>query len=127
SPTEDWSPIASRAVWHLNQQWNMTGDYIWDPSTNRANNGHVSINYAGENNRLLSMGYTYFVNGDRTQAVDGRTDNNALSQARLAFAWPLNERWSTLGAYSYNISKGYEMMSFAGLQYDSCCFALRLL
>ena len=54
------------------------------------------------------------------------TDDNALNQMSVAFAWPFSDRWSGLGAYSYNISKHYEMMTFLGLQYDSCCWGLRL-
>ena len=39
----------------------------------------------------------------------------------------MNDRWSGLGVYNYNISKRYEMMTFLGVQYDSCCWAMRLM
>ena len=29
--------------------------------------------------------------------------------------------------YSYNLSEGYNMLAFFGLQYDSCCWAARLI
>ncbi len=56
-----------------------------------------------------------------------RAQLNALHQATIAYAWPLTERWSSLGVYSYNISKRYGMMTFLGLQYDNCCWAMRLI
>ena len=44
-----------------------------------------------------------------------------------AYASPINDRWSTLGVYSYNISKGYSMLGLLGLQYENCCWATRLI
>lgn len=60
------------------------------------------------------------------QVANNGLQNNVLHQATLGVAWPLSESWSGLGAYSYNISENYSMMTFAGLQYDSCCWALRV-
>ena len=53
--------------------------------------------------------------------------NAALNQITGSYAWPLTENWSTLGVYSYNLSEQYDMMTFFGLQYDSCCWAARLI
>jgi lipopolysaccharide assembly outer membrane protein LptD (OstA) len=54
-------------------------------------------------------------------------EQEALNQATAAYAWPMSEKWASLAAYSYNISNGYAMMFFAGMQYDSCCWAFRLM
>ena len=50
-----------------------------------------------------------------------------MHQATVGYAWPLTSTWSGLGAYSYNISEHYGMMTFLGAQYDTCCWAVRLL
>jgi LPS-assembly protein len=126
SPTASWSPIASQGVYHLNRLWSVLMDYVWDPAISGTNNGQVKLNYQAPHNRILSFGYSYLVNADVTQLQNTATDDNALNQMSVAFAWPFSDRWSGLGAYSYNISKHYEMMTFLGLQYDSCCWGLRL-
>ena len=127
SPLSKSSPIASRAVYHFTPQWATTADYVWDTYTKDTNNAHIDIHYQGEANRLLNFGYTYLVNGDITQVARSRIQNNPLHQGSFAFAWPYNDQISALGVYGYNISKGYEMMSLAGVQYDSCCWAVRLM
>lgn len=127
SPIADYSPVATRGVYRFNPAWILTGDYIWDPSTNATNNGRLNFHYQPGLNQIISAGYTYLANGDITQVAYSNIRNNPLHQATFAYAWPFNERWSTLGAYNYNISKRYEMMSFLGAQYDSCCWAVRLL
>ena len=123
SSTYGASPVASRAVYHFNQVWGFTGDYIWDPATRATNNADLNLHYQPAANAILSAGYSYLVNGDVTL---GAADNS-LHQAIAAFSWPLTEKWSTVGAYSHNISKNYSMMSLIGLQYDSCCWAMRVM
>jgi len=127
SPTSEWSPIASRAVYHFNPVWGVTGDYIWDPATHATNNADLNFHYQPAPNKIVTFGYNYLVNGDMTQLSQQGTENNALHQATIAAAWPLRDRWSVIGAYNHNISKNYSMMSLLGLQYDTCCWAMRAL
>lgn len=127
SPEEKWSPIAARGLYRFNPIWSVIGNYIWDPATRTTNNAQVNFHFQPDERRILQLGYTWLANGDDTRVVGNIPQNNALNQATFAWAWPFTQRWSTLGAYGYNISKGYTMMTLAGLQYDSCCWALRLM
>jgi len=127
SPTFGTSPIATRAVYHVNPVVGISGDYIWDPATRATNNGNLNVHYQPAPNAIITGGYSYLVNGDVTQVRYNNSVNNSLHQAIVAFGWPINEKWSTLGAYSHNISKNYSMMSLFGVQYDSCCWAIRVL
>ncbi|MDR3504126.1 MAG: LPS-assembly protein LptD [Legionella sp.] len=127
SPFADTSPIASRAVYHFNPVWSITGDYVWDPATSATNNGDLNLHYQPAPNAILNFGYTYLVNGDVTSVRNNAKGDNALHQALVAFSLPLNAKWSTIGAYSHNISKDYSMMSLLGMQYDNCCWAVRIL
>ncbi|MBA2656725.1 MAG: LPS-assembly protein LptD [Tatlockia sp.] len=127
SPKSKSSPFVSRGEYHFNPNWIMAGDYAWDPNTSSTNNGHVNFHYEAGTNKILNAGYSYLVNGDVTQVAYSPLQNNALHQLTFSFAWPFSERWSTLGGYNYNLSKRYEMMSFAGVQYDNCCWAVRLI
>ncbi|MDP3558877.1 MAG: LPS assembly protein LptD [Legionellaceae bacterium] len=123
SPTYGYSPVASRLSYHINGHWDTTADYVWDPSTRKTNNTQLNLRYQPKLNTVLNFGYTYLVNGDITQVGDPQP----LHQASASVATPLTERWSAVGAYGYNISKGYSMLSLLGLQYDSCCWAFRLM
>jgi len=127
SQTKSSSPFASRAVYHFNPYWLAIGDYVWDPATEATNNGHVDLRYQSGPNRIVGFGYTYLISGDITQVGTTQPDIDPLHQLSFSYAWPYNDHWSSLGAFSYNISKKYEMMSFLGLQYDSCCWAMRLI
>lgn len=127
SPTYGVSPIASRAAYRVNSVWGLSTDYIWDPATKATNNADLNVLYNPLASGVISAGYSYLTNADITQVRNNGSQNNALHQAIVAYAWPLNEKWSSLGAYSQNISKNYSMMSLLGVQYDSCCWAMRIL
>lgn len=127
SPVAKSSPVASRVQYHLNPLWVLSGDYVWDPYTNATNNGYLNLHYQPDVNKMVNFGYTYLVNADITDMPRHAIQDNALHQATISYAWPLSDRWSSLGVYSYNISKHYGMMSFLGVQYDNCCWAFRLM
>ena len=67
------------------------------------------------------------IDGNLPPTANGGVQNTALHQATVAFAQPFSDRWSTLGAYSYNVSKGYSMLGLLGMQYDNCCWAMRFM
>jgi LPS-assembly protein len=127
SPNAQASPIASKAVYQMTPIWMLSSDYVWDVDTHATNNGDLNIHYQPAANQMLRVGYSYLVNGNIIALQNASIQDNALHQATFAYAWPLTDKWSSLGAYSYNLSKGYGMMSMLGFQYDSCCWAARLL
>lgn len=129
------SPLATHGMYRISPNWSFTGDYVWDMPKNRTNNANVNLRYQPGVNRIINLGYAYLTNGDITElnykrinaAANNQIEANALDQITASYAWPLNDRWSSLGAYHYNISKGYEMASFLGVQYDTCCWGARLM
>ena len=127
SPLSRWSPVASRLMYHINPSWVVNGDYVYDGYAHATDNGNINIHYEPEVNHIFSVGYSYLASGNLVQIGNNNLQNKPLNQATVAYAWPLSERWSSLGAYSYNISEGYGMMGFLGMQYDTCCWAMRLM
>jgi LPS-assembly protein len=127
SPLATYSPVASKATYALTSKWHASADYVWDPYTHATNNGNLNLHYQPTPERILSFGYNYIVSGNVfVEAPPVGVQNNALHQATASYGWPLSEKWSSLGVYSYNISKQYGMMTFFGVQYESCCWAARL-
>ncbi len=127
SPLATTSPVATNANYHLGAFWTMNADYVWDTFEHATNNADLNVHYQPGANQIISFGYSYLINGNIIALQNDAINDNALHQATFAYAWPFTEKWSSLGAYSYNISKGYGMMTFLGVQYDSCCWAARLL
>ena len=127
SPTAKNSPIVAYGALNLSPVWSISSDYVWNPATGSTNNSDFNIHYQPLPNQIFSFGYSYLENGDITSLSTNGSVNNSLNQAMVSFATPLSDKWSSFGAYSHNISKNYAMMSLLGFQYDSCCWAVRVL
>lgn len=125
SPTADFSPVAAHGIYHFNRLWSLIGNYAWDPATQATNNGFAGFQYLAEFNRIFNIGYSYLINADTTQVGVSPIQDSALNQVSASYAWPYNDKWSSFGAYSYNISKEFSMMGLFGIQYDSCCWGAR--
>lgn len=48
-----------------------------------------------------------------------------LRQTDLAFFWPLTSHWNTLGRWNYDLETEQDLDTIFGLEYQSCCWALR--
>jgi LPS-assembly protein len=66
--------------------------------------------------------------------VGYRFQRDLLDQAEASMAWPISRQFSVFARYVYslqdNLSKGEQpqaLEKFAGLEYSSCCWRMRLL
>lgn len=119
------SPITTLFGLRLTRTMKLDAGYAFDPYQGATNNADLNFYYEPSINHIFKFSYTYLVAANIIEEPDGSNTLTAEHQATVALAWPFSDRWSTIAIYSYNISAGYDMVSFLGLQYDSCCWAVR--
>jgi len=126
-PGEATSPIVAALAYHLDLDWSLYTGFAWDPYNQQSNNANVDLHYQPRNNKIFNFRYDFIRNGDIINPVEtpGSSTRRNLSQTTTSFVWPLNKRWSSLGNWSYNVSHGHLQTYFVGLQYESCCWAIR--
>lgn len=130
---ENISPIVSELSYNLNTAWNMTADLAWDPNTTQTNNGSFNLTYH-YNQRLFNIAYYFVRNADiQNQVLPAgqttilSTTPNNVNRINLGMALPLTQHWSFLGDWNYNIGTRNSQLYYYGAQYDSCCWAMRVL
>lgn len=113
------------------------------PNKGRLVNADVSLQYQQDNNHILMLGYYFLRGGDPigNQPVQNGTPPlptgganhvkasnsiNNLNQAQIGEIWPLSNNWKTYSSWRYDFSKDRSQTYFAGVEYDSCCWAARL-
>jgi LPS-assembly protein len=111
-----WVVDANYAV---NDHWTLGGSYQWDPKFRRQDLASVHTQYLVGDDGVINLGYRY------------RRD--LLKQADLSFLYPLSPSWSLVGRYYYSFydnpaqnAKSGLLEGIAGIQWDSCCIAMRL-
>ena len=69
-----------------------------------------------DNRKLLSLGYYFRERGD--------TD---LEQLTFNAQWPIADRWQVFGSGRYSLERSENIASTIGLEYNGCCWKLRLI
>lgn len=63
---------------------------------------------------------------DRIVNLSYRFRRDSLEQGDISWSWPLSERWRFVGRYNYSLRDNKALEQFYGLEFESCCWGLRL-
>jgi LPS-assembly protein len=100
------------ANYAINDRWTVGASYQWDPKFRRED--------------LASFRTQYLIGDDGVVNLSYRYRRNLLEQGDLSFLYPLTPSWSLVGRYYYSIKDRQLLESVAGVQWDSCCLAARV-
>ena len=88
----------------------LTGEWQWDPDNEESVLSAASLKYRPAPDRGLNLSY--------------RSRGSALEQTDLSFFWPLSRRWRAVGRWNYSLEENQTLESFAGIEYEQCCWRL---
>lgn len=108
--TESGSPLVAELSTRL-ADWRLLGALQWDPADTRTDRGTASVRYQPGPGRVLNLSYRFI--------------HDTLEQTDVSLRWPLGDRWGLLGRWNYALPEKRTMEAVAGLEYESCCWALR--
>jgi LPS-assembly protein len=86
-------------------QWGTSGDRGTTKSQAR-------LQYRPATNRIINLAY--------------RFRRDSLEQGDVSWLWPLTKKWNFVGRYNYSFRDEEVLEEFYGLEYESCCWGLRL-
>ncbi|MGH8459708.1 MAG: LPS-assembly protein LptD, partial [Nevskiales bacterium] len=101
---------ATEVAWASNLSTTLSLQY--DPDDSRIDRGRLRIQYRPDSGSLLNVGY--------------RFRRDLLEQTDISFVWPLNKRWRAIGRWDYSLRDDQDVETLAGLEYQSCCWAMRM-
>lgn len=104
-----WVADASYAP---NDRWTINAAYQWDPKFRRQDLASIRTSYLIGDDGIANLGYRY------------RRD--LLEQVDFSFLYPVTPSWSVVGRYYYSLMDQQLLEGIAGVQWDSCCLAVRL-
>ena len=71
------------------------------------------LQYRPAGNKILNFAY--------------RFRRQSLEQGDISWSWPLSQSWNFVGRYNYSFRDQEPLEQFYGLEYESCCWGLRLI
>jgi LPS-assembly protein len=105
--SSDYIAELSFLVWDavnfdVGHQWSSEG-------TTRS---EARVQYRPASNKILNLAY--------------RFRRGSLEQGDVSWSWPLTQSWNFVGRYNFSLRDDEVLEQFYGLEYESCCWGLRL-
>lgn len=120
------SDYAAEAALRLGNFWRLQTDILWDPRDDKINKSGVSLRYRDDNNRLLNFGYRY--NRELPVTINSVVRNRDVEQTEISTFWPLaDSNFSLIGRWQHDLTNNRELETYAGLEYNSCCWSVALI
>ncbi|KRE88773.1 organic solvent tolerance protein [Frateuria sp. Soil773] len=119
-PATDWSGsdyVAQLGV-QLSDRWRLNSSYQWSPNTRQTDLGAVELQRRIGADGILNFSYRY----RRTPGAE----LPLLEQYDASVVYPVSERWRLLGRWTYSVKDKRTVEALAGVEYDSCCVAVRV-
>jgi len=118
APDSGGTDFIASVDYRLSRYWRGLAAAQWSPSEKEFNRNSFALSYHGERRRL-DIGYRY-----RQNTLE-QTSLENLEQTDLIFYTPLARRWSMAGRWRYSLQDSQTLDAQAGLEYETCCWALR--
>ena len=107
---------------HWRDGSSLYGGLIYDDGAEQIARFSTGYNYASRNQlNLYSIGYSY------VRADPEISDSEELDQVDAAFVTPLTSEWYAMGRANYDIENEQELETFLGIEYNNCCYRIRVL
>ncbi len=92
-------------------RWTIGASYQWDPKFRRED--------------LSSLRARYLIGDDGVVNLTYRSRRDLLEQGDFSFLYPISPSWSIVGRYYHSFQDNKLLEGIAGVQWDSCCLAVR--
>jgi len=116
--TQSDSDMIAEVVASIAKEWTLRGEMQWNPHGDTNSMSALAVNYRGDGGSLLNMSHRY--------RRDDATVNDGLEQVDISTRIPFNKQWSIVGRWYHSLKDNRTLESLAGIEYDSCCWATRL-
>ncbi len=91
---------------------NFDFGHQWGTGTKATTQSEARVQYRPATNKILNLAY--------------RFRRDSLEQGDLSWSWPLSKKWNFVGRYNFSFRDEEVLEQFFGLEYESCCWGLRL-
>lgn len=110
--TFETSDYIAQVRFGLFENVNFDFGHQWGTGDNGTTKSEARLQYSPARNKVLNLAY--------------RFRRDSLEQGDLSWSWPMATRWNFVGRYNFSFRDQEVLEQFFGLEYESCCWGLRL-
>ncbi len=105
------SDIVAEAAARLYKHWRVIGGLQWNMDESRTDKSTISLRYNPDSRRVVNLSYRFV--------------RDVVETGDLSARWPFGINWAAVGRLNYSIPERQLIDTFAGVEYNSCCWAFR--
>lgn len=121
---------AGDTYWRMTDRWGLRGGVQYDTRLDNIATSSAAIEYRRDEDRMVQLTYRYaspeYIQATLPSYAGAEQYKDGISQVGGAASWPIADRWSIVGAYYFDTNANKPEDQMVGLQYNSCCYALRV-
>ena len=112
---ESSSALAGELSANLGRRYRMGAALVWDTKNSEIDESNFYLQYKNGERRLINLAYR------------SRDLSTNISQLDVSAYWAVGKRWNLIGRYNYDLEFNRTIETFGGLEYNDCCWRLRIL
>jgi LPS-assembly protein len=121
----DYSSFVGLAKYLIQEGLTARANTEWNPYQKQADKHALYIQYHPDRQSVINVGYQFLRNNPaKLDPITHRPER--LDQTDVSFAWPLTEKWRTLGRWHYDLHHRRSNDTAFGVEQQGCCTAVRL-
>lgn len=110
------SMLAAELIWHWYRKWYFSSAVQYDVDSDQLIKSNASLDYRASDKSLFQLNHRY------SRAVSGQE----IQQLGVLGTLPVSDSWQLVASYYRDVANHRMIDASFGLQYESCCWALRL-
>ena len=119
--TDKGSALAFALDLRASERWALHSNLLFDGYDQKLDAANVRVSYRPRDNALINVGYTL------REPPPSFATRPVTEQVNTSAYIPLNENWSAFGAIRYSLEIGSSVEDMIGVEYDGCCWRVRLI
>lgn len=116
SSSAEKSALASEIFLQINRKWQFSSDIQYDTVNKTTSKSQSTLDYYLNKNQTIQLNHRYSRNVSGT----------SLEQVSLLTNFVINKDWQFVGRITQDLRNERSIESYAGFQYESCCWGIRL-
>ncbi|EPH6763536.1 LPS assembly protein LptD [Cronobacter dublinensis] len=121
---------AGDTYWRISDRWGLRGGVQYDARLANVATGNGVLEYHRDEDRVVQLNYRYaspeYIQATLPSYSTAEQYKDGINQVGMTASWPIVDRWSVVGAYYYDTNANEAADQMLGVQYNSCCYAIRV-
>jgi LPS-assembly protein len=110
------SMLAAELIWHWFRKWYFSSAVQYDVDSDKLMKSSASLDYRASDKSLFQLNHRY------SRAVSGLE----IQQLGILGTTPVADNWQLIASYYRDLTNRRMIDASIGVQYESCCWAVRL-